>query len=183
MEMNRTEGQAERPTDDRQQTERVFDQGKTAFERGQYREAVQYLVQAMALVERNTALGGEIQTWLVTAYEAAGRRTEAIALCRQLQQHPDRETRKQSRRLVYILEAPQLQRNPDWLTQIPDLSQVKDIDPIARQGSSRPSATPRPTVSQEPVDLSQVNTQDNYFVWVALGGIALILIGLLWLGH
>ncbi|MGA9380278.1 MAG: hypothetical protein WBV73_16055, partial [Phormidium sp.] len=34
----------------------------------------------------------------------------------------------------------------------------------------------------EPVDLSQVNTKDNRFIWVALIAIVLILSGLVWWG-
>ena len=36
-------------------------------------------------------------------------------------------------------------------------------------------------VAEEPIDLSQVNTQDNQFIWVALGVIFLIIGGLIWL--
>ena len=49
-----------------------------------------------------------------------GQREAAIALCRQLGAHPDRTTRKQSQRVLYILEAPKLEHHPEWLTQIPD---------------------------------------------------------------
>lgn len=101
--------------------------GKAAFERGQYRQAVEQLTKASSLAGSSSRLGGEIQLWLVTAYEAAGAQTDAIALCRSLSQHPDTQTRKQSKRLLYILEASKLNLRPEWLTQIPDLSQVAGL--------------------------------------------------------
>ncbi|HAX80548.1 MAG TPA: hypothetical protein DCY88_33115 [Cyanobacteria bacterium UBA11372] len=160
-----------------------YQAGKAAFERGQYRQSVQCLEKAAALVERNSRLGGEVQIWLVTAYEAAGQRQEAIALCTKLESHPSYETRKQGRRLRYILEAPQLKRPAEWMTQIPDLASLPDNAAETRLGraaapvKSKPRTPPKP----EPVDLSQVNTKDNLFIWVALAAIAITLVGLWWL--
>ncbi len=166
-----------------QQVAIEYQAGQTAFERGQYRESVQHLARAGSLAGQNSRLGGEIQIWLVTAYEAAGQRQDAIALCRQLKHHPAIETRKQSRQLLYILEAPRLNLRPEWLTQIPDLSEVSDDDSKYRRGGSTSSA-PRPaqsTSTSEPIDLSQINTKDNRFIWIALLAIALTLGGLVWL--
>lgn len=158
-----------------------YQAGKIAFERGQYRASVERLEKACALVSRNSRLGGEIQLWLATAYEASGQISEAIALCEQLKHHPDLETSKQGKRLLYILQAPQLKRPTEWLTQIPDLGQITDNN-SHRLGSgtvtrNRSSAVP-PEI--EPVDLSQVNIRDNRFIWVSLVAIALVLAGL-WL--
>lgn len=160
-----------------------YQAGEKAFERGQYRESVQYLTKANHLAGQNSRLGGEICIWLVTAYEAAGQRQEATALCRQLQHHPVGKIRKQSRQLLYILEAPRLNLRPEWLTQIPDLSGVSDDNPKYRRGGSASSApaSTRPTPTPEPIDLSQVNTEDNRFIWIALLAIALTLGGLIWL--
>jgi hypothetical protein len=89
--------------------------------------------------------------------------------------------------LLYILKAPQLRRRQEWLTQIPDLSQISDESDFNKVVASRytPSTqkrSPRPKLEPEleEIDLSQVNTQDNRFVWVALVGIALTIGGLLW---
>lgn len=160
-----------------------YQAGKTAFERGRYRESVQSLARATALAGPTSQLGGEIQIWLVTAYEAAGQRQEAIALCRQLMHHPVVQTRKQSRQILPILEAPRLNLRSEWLTQIPDLSRVSNEDPRYRQGAST-STSPRPTrpkSTPELIDTSQVNTQDNRFIWIALIAIALTLGGIIWL--
>lgn len=160
-----------------------YQAGKSAFEGGQYRQSVQHLEKASALVDRNSRLGGEVLLWLVTAYEAADRKKEAIALCKQLDRHPSIETRKQSRRLLYILEAPQLNRRPEWLTQIPDLGAIGDNETKSRLGNPTSSVkSPPPSRPQtEPVDLGQVNTKDNLFIWVALIAAVLTLGGLLWL--
>ena len=157
----------------------AYQAGQATFERGQYREAVAHLTQAQALVEPGSALGGEIQLWLVTAYEAVGQREAAIALCRQLGVHPDHSTRKQSQRVLYILEAPELALHAEWLTQIPDLSETTDRDPTARLGrnvtTARPQS-PRTSLPSEPLDLSQVNTKENGFIWMALGTVTVLLL-------
>jgi tetratricopeptide (TPR) repeat protein len=159
-----------------------YQAGKEAFERGQYRQSVQNLEKAAALVDRNTRLGGEVQIWLVTAYEAAGQVTEAIALCKQLERHPSYETRKQGSRLRYILEAPKLKRPAEWMSKIPDLGAIPDNEAETRLGKAGGSfkSAPLPRPRPEPVDLSEVNTKDNQFIWVALVAIALTLIGFLW---
>lgn len=159
-----------------------YQAGIAAFERGQYRESVQHLEKSCALVARNSRLGGEVQLWLVTAYEATGQTTEAIALCEQLKRHPDLETSKQGRRLLYILQAPQLKRPTEWLTQIPDLAALQGNETQTRFGSGTTTSnrSPQQRPQPEPVDLTQVNTRDNRFMWVALIAIGLMLGGLVW---
>jgi hypothetical protein len=172
-----------------EQTETIkaqLEAGKTAFERGEYRKAVECLEAANTQAESQTQLGGEIQIWLVTAYEALGLRSQALDLCRQVSRHPDYQTRKQGNRLLYILEAPRLVTRPEWLTQIPDLASLPDSKTGERQnagaGSVSSTSEPKKPVFQlEPADLSQVNTQDRWFIWVALGLTVLVLGGvLLW---
>jgi tetratricopeptide (TPR) repeat protein len=159
-----------------------YQAGTVAFERGDYRSSVQYLEKASALLGRNSSLSGEVQILLVTAYDANEQRVEALALCEQLKRHPDAETSKQARQLLYILQAPRLKRPQKWLTQIPDLGTLEGNDPKMRyvnsptQTKSRPRKQPQP----EPIDLSQVNTRDNRFIWVALFAIAFIFGGLIW---
>ncbi len=161
--------------------------GQAAFERGEYRKAVVALEQASALVDLQSRLGGEIQTWLVTAYEAAGQRSEALDLCRSLQRHPDLNTRKQGKRLLYILEAPKLKTNPEWLTQIPDLSRLADSDMGDRKGVAMApgKTTPRPEQKSgfqlEPISQGQTSARDNRFIWVALVATILLLGSLIWL--
>lgn len=157
-----------------------YQAGKAAFERGQYRNSVQHLEKASTFVARNSRLGGEVQIWLVTAYEAAGQTQEAIALCEQLKRHPHSEISKQGRDLLYILQAPQLKRPAEWMTQIPDLGTIADNNAQTRL-NLRNSNTQR-SLGQQPLpeDLSQINTRDNRFIWAALIAIGLTIGGLIW---
>lgn len=154
--------------------------GQSAFERGRYRRAIAHFQTARTLANPIGARGGEIQLWLVNAYIAAGEQAEGLALCRKLVLHPDLETSRQSKRLLYILEAPELELKPEWVTQIPDLADL-DGDQTQRyaQTPKRPRR-PKLKLEPEPLDLSQVNTADNQFVWIALVGILLTLGGLIW---
>ncbi|WP_009634479.1 tetratricopeptide repeat protein [Synechocystis sp. PCC 7509] len=157
--------------------------GVSAFEKGQYRESVQRLEKASALVNRNSGFGGKVLIWLVTAYEAAGQLGEAIALCEQIKKHPDAETSSQGKRLLYIMQAPQLKRPTEWLTQIPDLAAIADNTNQTRLSNTNlPRTAPKPRTAPDPVDLSQVNTKDNQFIWVSLLVIGLT-IGLLYWGN
>lgn len=159
-----------------------YQSGKAAFESGQYREAVENLEKAKALLTPNSRLGGEVQLWLVTAYEAAGRTEEAIAMCEQLKRHPYSETSKQARNLVYILKAPKLQRPSEWMTEIPDLGKLSDNEKkIRASANTNKSSGQKKPIEPEYLDLSQVETKDNRFIWVALITIGLILGSLVWL--
>jgi tetratricopeptide (TPR) repeat protein len=159
--------------------------GQIAFERGQYRQAVSSFLAALAQIQPNTQVGGEVQIWLVTAYEAAGQLPEAKALCQQLANHPHLDTRQSSKRLLYIMQAPELTRKDEWLTKIPDLTHLEDGDGNgAVNNTPLPLPPPQPRSLEEryaPVDLSQVNTKDNNFIAIALilmlvtlGGLLLI---------
>ena len=158
--------------------------GRDAFERGQYRQAIEHLETAKSLVDKTSRLGGEVQIWLVTAYEALGEGEKAIALCQTLIRHPHIETRKQAKRLLAILEAPQLRLHPEWQVEIPDMSKLEESHSQFRQATvaskPKPRAKKRPQPQPEPVDLSQVNTKDNQFIWLAIGGSVLILAGFIW---
>jgi hypothetical protein len=161
-----------------------YEIGKDAFERGEYRRSVQYLEKATARVNLQSPLGGEIQTWLVTAYEATGQRSDALELCRIISQHPDWQIRKQGKRLLSILEAPQLKSRPEWLTQIPDLTNLAESEAFDRKGVSS-TTLPKPPEDNgfklEPADLSQINTNDNRFIWFALGLVGLLIVSLFWM--
>ncbi|KAF3887013.1 MULTISPECIES: outer membrane protein assembly factor BamD [Nostocales] len=159
-----------------------YQAGRIAFEKGQYREAVEQLSKASDLLAPNSRLAGEVKLWLVTAYEAAGRSEEALDLCEQLKRHPHLETSKQAKELHYILKAPRLQRPKEWMTEIPDLGAIADNETNTRFAVKPSSSQRQMRPEPEFVDLSQVNTKDNRFIWVALIAIGLILGGLLWMG-
>lgn len=178
---------ADPSTDSLERLKAAYEAGKTAFERGNYQQSVTQLVTASALANPGSRVGGEIQIWLVTAHEAAGEQSQALELCRKLCHHPDYETRQQSKRLLYILEAPRLKMRPEWLTEIPDLSKIPDSDGRSGGAASRYAAAnstratePKPIELPEPPDPKLVNTRDNQFVWVALLLLALVLGALGW---
>jgi hypothetical protein len=161
-----------------------FQSGQLAFERGEYRQAVSSFLAAVAQVQPNTRIGGEVQIWLATAFEATGQIAEAKALCQKLSNHPSLDTRQASKRMLYIMQAPELTRRDEWLIKIPDLTHIEDAD-----GNFAVNNTPiLPSKAKErsideiyaPVDLSQVNTKDNGFIYVALILTVLTLAGL-WL--
>ena len=160
-----------------------YHKGKIAFENGHYREAVEELEKASALLAPNSRLGGEVKIWLVTAYEAGGRTEDAIALCEELKRHPHWETSKQAKRLVYILKAPKLKRPQEWMTQIPDLGTISDNESKAYFNvKPQKSADKKKSPSVELIDPSQVETKDNSFIWVGLIVMSLILGSLVWFG-
>jgi hypothetical protein len=163
----------------------AYQAGQFAFEQGRYRESVQYLEQARQAVEPNSGLGGEIQIWLVTAFEASGKRPDAIALCKQLTRHPNIVTRQQARHLLEVLEAPKLYIDPEGFVKIPDL------DHLDVQGNSRSQNNSVATVRSIPKsgdftvvnNWDGVNTKDNQFLWIALIIVLLVSGGLMWFGY
>jgi hypothetical protein len=159
-----------------------YQSGQIAFERGEYRQAVGYFVAAIAQVPPNTQIGGEVQIWLATAFEATGQISEAKALCHKLSNHPNLDTRQASKRMLYIMQAPELTRRDEWLIKIPDLTHIEDAE-----GNFAVNNTPTlPSKAKErsldeiyaPVDLSQINTQDNGFISISLILTILTLVGL-----
>ncbi|ACK72318.1 conserved hypothetical protein [Gloeothece citriformis PCC 7424] len=161
-----------------QQFNQNYQAGLTAFEQGKYRLSVQYLEQATEALAPGTRLSGEARMWLVSAYQASGRQQEGLSLCRQLTKHPHPQIRKQAQRLLYILEAPRLNRPKEWMTEIPDLGKAPETVKYLGSGSSQKRSIPS-SPAIKPVDLTQVNDKDNKFIWVALFGALLIVGGLI----
>ena len=157
--------------------------GQTAFENGNYRQAVELLEAAVAETAAKSKLGGEIQMWLVTAYEANGNLSQAIELCSQLIRHPHITIRQESKRVLYILQAPELNRREEWITKIPDLQEIEE-NPNARGGSgsvrkSRPARV-RPMPPMVPIDPSEIEAKDNGFIKALLILAVLAIGGLYW---
>lgn len=167
--------------DPQEQFQKEYQAGQYAFERGQYRQSVQHLEKASELASSSSRVGGEVKMWLVTAYQANSQLTEAIALCRELGTHPHPEIRKQSKRLLYIIEAPRLKRPQNWMTEIPDLANLSSEETGYQQAKRTGTTKSKPAIEPDAIDLSQVDTKDNQFIWVALGFILLVLGGTIWL--
>jgi tetratricopeptide (TPR) repeat protein len=164
---------------------KAYTTGQMAFERGLYRDSIDWLEKALTLISGQSALGGEIQMWLVTAYDAAGQGEEAIALCRKLSSHPNLETRQQSKRLLFILEAPKLQARPEWLTQIPDLdppnAAPRRYSAVGQAGQSSNAKSNEPkSITDEPFEPIDPK-ESRGFLGIALGLSGVILLGLWWL--
>lgn len=169
--------------DSLQQAQTAYQSGRIAFERGDYRQSIAQLEQARDLTEATSRLGGEIQIWLVTAYEAIGARSQALTLCRQVSRHPHYETRKQGQRLLYILEAPRLKTRADWVTKIPDLTQLADGEGYGATATATTPTRPKPPAEKPawiPEPPATNAPRENRFIWVALGLIGAIAGGLLW---
>lgn len=164
-----------------EQFQQEYQAGKEAFERGNYQQSVSHLEAAHQLVSPHSRRGGEVGIWLITAYQAANRVPDAIAMSQKLSRHPHTEIRKQSQRLLYILQAPALKRPKEWMVEIPDLGTLPESDPKDRRGSNRLKSASKPK-ELELIDRSQINSKDNSFVWLALIAILLTLGGLWWLG-
>lgn len=177
-------------TDDRSAQD-FLTTGKAAFEAGHYRSAIELLQQGEVVnaadADRSMPLDGELKTWLVMAYEASGDRTAALELCRVISRHPHADTRHQGKQLLYILEAPKLKLKSEWLTEIPDLTQLEPSEertwtsPIANLA---PPPKPRPIkqegyVIPEPTDPTTVNMGDERSILWALGAAIVILLGVL----
>jgi len=177
--------------DDRKlQAQTCFQAGQRAFEFGNYPIAIQKFEQGRTFASASSALHGELQTWLVTAYEAAGDRDRALELCRTIGSHPNLETRKQAKRLLYILEAPKLRRKEDWLTKIPDLTDIRDNNDKNWGTTASNLTSPKPVkikppegyVIPEPTDPTKVNMGDERSLGWAVAGAIAILLGVLWFG-
>ncbi len=164
--------------------DQAFELGQKAFEHEQYGVSITLFEVALARSYAASRRGGEIQLWLVNAHQSKGDLKTALALCESLLLHPSPFTRQQAQNLFYILKAPVLQRPKEWLTEIPDLSQLGESERRDRYVPPKtdPDRTPKPKAVIEDIDLSQVNTEDNQFVGVALGAIVLLFLSL-WLWH
>jgi tetratricopeptide (TPR) repeat protein len=163
--------------------------GETALERGEYRAAVDYFTRSLAEIAPNSRQGGEIQILLVTALQASGQIDLAITRCQSLLRHPRPDIRQSSKQILYIMQAPELKRPQEWMTEIPDLTNLDDDFGNSAISTRTPTSStknlPKSPLEkyENPIDLSQVNTQDNGFVWVAGIAIVVVLAGLVIANH
>ncbi len=154
--------------------------GKQALENGQYKVSIENLESAKALVGFGTQLGADVQMLLITAYQAIGQRQEAITLCQELTNHPNMLIREKAKSVLYIINAPELQRPAEWMSEIPELSEQETAKPL--YVTTKRKNTQKKKQEEIPeIDWSKVNTEDNQFIWFALG-LAIITLGsLIWL--
>lgn len=145
----------------------MFQAGIFSFERGDYQGAIAQFQQALSGVNEKTQIGGEIQIWLANAYDAVGNSTEAIALCRRLKNHSDRDVRKSANYVLGILSAPQLNQLKDVVSKIPSLQSLDASDSPSALPSSKSTVNLKP--EQEPLppgtDNSESQLQNSWFIW------------------
>ena len=165
--------------DNQEQFRLYYQAGQNALERGKYRFSIENLEQALEIVGFGSRLGGDVQMLLITAYQAIGNREKAIALCQELTNHPNLTTRKKAQEVLYIIQAPELKRPEAWMSKIPDLSQSETTSPQYVTAKKSPSRKSEKIESE--IDLSQVETEDNKFLWFALIISALTCVSLIWL--
>jgi tetratricopeptide (TPR) repeat protein len=168
------------------EAETLFIQAQRAFEAGQYRSAIDRLTQAQPQAKMGSPLHGEIVLWQIMAHQAAGDLDQALEICQKAVRHPNMDTRKAAKNIMYVLEAPALQMRPEWMTEIPDLSELEAKD-RKNWGRSQYQPPPMPkekekTYIPEPLDPTQVEIEDDRLVWGGLL-VAGILVGLVaWVG-
>ncbi|MEG3436728.1 hypothetical protein V0288_06315 [Pannus brasiliensis CCIBt3594] len=147
----------------------IYQAGILSFERGQYRASIEQLNAALEMIPKGSREGGEVQMWLVSAYQGLGDSDSAARICRELTRHPIYRIREQANRLLYIIEAPRLKRPDEWMSTIPDLEKLPDSEPKFKKGSSKKKEEEIPP----PMRLDQ--QRDNRFIWVAIAGMLLLL--------
>ena len=160
--------------------QQIYQAGKEALERGQYRQSIEQLEIAKDLVSPNSRRGGEARVWLVTAYQAANKIEEAIALAQELVTHPDLQTREQAQRILYIIKAPVLERPKEWMSEIPDLAKA-DQGASRYVGAKKKSVAKSAQLELEDLEAIPVETKDSGFVWFAFILVGLIIGSLVWL--
>jgi hypothetical protein len=168
------------------EAETLFIQAQRAFESGQYRVAIDRLTEAKPQAKFGSPIHGEIVLWQVMAHQAAGDLEMAMELCKKAARHADMDTRKAAKNILYILEAPALQMRPEWMTEIPDLS---ELEPKDRKSWGRSDYKPPPmpkeqekTYIPDPVDPTQVEIEDDRLVWGGLLVAAILLGFVIWVG-
>ena len=158
----------------------LYQIGKKALESGKYSLSIANLEAASELVSFSTRLGAEVGMLLATAYQAGGKRQEAIALCQELTTHPNLLIRQKAKDVLYIIQAPELQRPPEWMSEIPDLTSGEAAK-AQYVTTKKKKSRPKKNDELPEIDLSQVNTEDNQFIWFALI-VAMVTIGsFIWL--
>ena len=168
--------------DNQEKFQQKFQAGKQALERGQYRQSIEYLEVAKDLLMPNSRRAGQAKVWLVTAYQAANKIDEAIALAQELASHPDFQTREQAQRILYIMKAPKLERPKEWMSEIPDLAEADKG--ASRYVSAKKKSTAKPAkLELEDLEPTPTEIKDKDFLWFALVLVTLIVGSLFWFGR
>jgi hypothetical protein len=117
---------------------------RAALERGEYGR-VRALLEPLA--ERQgprTPVGAGVRLLLATALMGQGESERAIECCRAVQDCLDPALRARARELLYVLEAPALQRPRGWSLTLPDVAEGGTLESFVAPGAWRRRAEPPP---------------------------------------
>lgn len=133
----------------KEQNNKRFTQGKSAYSTGQYAASEVLFKEALESEGDLSPLGGEIQLWLALSYQvglscqiqgfeaqptsawslvacvvpqACGKQLECIEMYKSIEKnHPLPKVKRQAAELRYIMEAPRLKVGPDERVKLPIL--------------------------------------------------------------
>ena len=102
-------------------------QAKTALERGDYNQCLNFLEPLSKEYPLGSKEGAEIRMLMITAWMGRGNEQKAIATCKLLSKVTDPDIRQQAKQLISILEAPSLPRPENWSIEIPNINFKQNI--------------------------------------------------------
>ena len=124
-----------------------------AYERGQYRNSLELLEDALRYVNDKTLLGGKVLIQKALSLDAAQRREESIELYKFLEQnHTAPFIRKQAENLRYIAEAPKIELTEEERVKIPDMGGLDKMDKSKRRAGgfgSKPKPRPKKAAKEK----------------------------------
>lgn len=149
---------------------------RDALERGDYNH-VRSLLEPLA--ERQgprTPVGAGVRLLLATALMGQGETQRAAECCRAVQHCLDPALRARARDLLYVLEAPALNRPRDWSLTLPDLGAVAPLEGLGGAPGRRRRDDPPPP---PPPPVGPTRAPLGFAALVAVLLVVLLLAGLL----
>jgi hypothetical protein len=147
----------------------LYDQALENFERGNYKAAIAQLEQAKLQTRAATVNGGNIQIWLANAYVAVGRNSEAIAICKGLSLHPDRDVRKSAAYMLEIFSAPDLRPSQDSYSVIPAFGSSKsNSSGFTGDKQAKPLKVQVDSLTNAPITSTKHQGLDRWFFFLLL---------------
>jgi hypothetical protein len=148
---------------------------RDALERGDYGLVCSLLEPVAERQGPRTAVGAGVRLLLATALMGQGETRRAADCCRAVQDCLDPALRARARDLLYVLEAPALNRPRDWSLTLPELGATAPLEGLGGSGRLRRADPPPPP--QPPVGPTQGPL--GFAALVAVLLVVLLLAGLL----
>ena len=130
--------------------EEALEQARRALDRGDYGQVLRLLEPLAERHPPRGATGAGVRLIMATALMGQGRSEQAAACCRALLACHDPVLRGRARDLLQVLEAPVLNRPPEWNLTLPTISGAEPLEGKAagprRRARSAPPAPPPPPV-------------------------------------